>query len=287
MGRDPKDSFFLGKPYLLLVWLLFPWPHHEACRKVVPWPEFGPTPFVLEVRSLNHWTIKPVLPPMLLPVSCIAEECKGRIKVKVELIRSVLLHRLGQSVNADSDLVDQEWELSFDISSKLPSDAAAADPWPTLWATITSFYMDFLSKLGGWAGLSQNLVGNMMKGTGSITRLLGLIFKVKLPSDLRSAKHMRMNHLDVVSSSPPHSYPGTLVKAFPLQTLSQLVPEPVLIKVYRRQLRHTDPRIRPLSSDWGCFPHGTSGKEHAYQSRRCKRCWFGSWVRKIPWRGAW
>ena len=172
---------------------------------------------------------------MLLPLSFIAEECKGRMKVKVELIRSVLLHRLGQSVNADSDLIDQEWELSFDISSKLPSDAAAADPWPTLWVTITSFYTDFLSKLGGWAGLSQNLVDNMMKGTGSITHSFRLIFKMKLPSDLRRAKHMKMNHLDVVSSSLPHSYPGTLVKAFPLQTLSQLVPEPVLMKVYRRQ----------------------------------------------------
>ena len=37
---------------------------------------------------------------------------------------------------------------------------------------------------------------------------------------------------------------------------------------------------------WG-FPGGTSGKELAYQCRRCKRLKFNPWVRKIPWRRAW
>ena len=37
---------------------------------------------------------------------------------------------------------------------------------------------------------------------------------------------------------------------------------------------------------WG-FPGGTSGKEPACQYRRCKRCGFDHWVRKIPWRRAW
>ena len=31
----------------------------------------------------------------------------------------------------------------------------------------------------------------------------------------------------------------------------------------------------------------TSGKEPAYQCRRCKRCWLNPWVGKIPWRRAW
>ena len=35
------------------------------------------------------------------------------------------------------------------------------------------------------------------------------------------------------------------------------------------------------------FPGGASGKEPACQCRRCKRCTFDPWVRKIPWRMAW
>jgi len=34
------------------------------------------------------------------------------------------------------------------------------------------------------------------------------------------------------------------------------------------------------------FPVGTSGKEPAYQCRRCKRPRFDPWVGKIPWRRA-
>ena len=35
------------------------------------------------------------------------------------------------------------------------------------------------------------------------------------------------------------------------------------------------------------FPGGTSGKEPACQYRRCKRCRFNPWVRKLPWRTEW
>ena len=35
------------------------------------------------------------------------------------------------------------------------------------------------------------------------------------------------------------------------------------------------------------FPGGASGKGHTCQFRRCKRCGFDPWVRKIPWRRAW
>ena len=41
------------------------------------------------------------------------------------------------------------------------------------------------------------------------------------------------------------------------------------------------------SDRWGDFPVGASGKEPVCQSRRCKRCGFDPWVRKIPWRRAW
>ena len=35
------------------------------------------------------------------------------------------------------------------------------------------------------------------------------------------------------------------------------------------------------------FHGGASGKEYSCQSRRCKRCEFNPWVRKIPWRRKW
>ena len=37
------------------------------------------------------------------------------------------------------------------------------------------------------------------------------------------------------------------------------------------------------SLSWG----GASGKEAACHSRRCKKCMFSPWVRKIPWRRRW
>ena len=42
-----------------------------------------------------------------------------------------------------------------------------------------------------------------------------------------------------------------------------------------------------FSSFYGGFPGGATGKEPARQYRRCKRCEFDPWVRKIPWRRAW
>ena len=36
-----------------------------------------------------------------------------------------------------------------------------------------------------------------------------------------------------------------------------------------------------------CFPGGTSGKEPAYQCRRCRRHGFSPWVGRILWRRAW
>ena len=41
-----------------------------------------------------------------------------------------------------------------------------------------------------------------------------------------------------------------------------------------------------FSNTYACFPGGTSGKESACQCRRCQRCGFDTWVRKIPWRRA-
>ena len=35
------------------------------------------------------------------------------------------------------------------------------------------------------------------------------------------------------------------------------------------------------------FPGGLAGKELAYECKRCKRCEFHLWVRKIPWRRKW
>ena len=47
-------------------------------------------------------------------------------------------------------------------------------------------------------------------------------------------------------------------------------------------------RDENMSSSQGVgFPGGTSGKEPACQSRRCKRCRFHPWVGKIPWRRKW
>ena len=35
------------------------------------------------------------------------------------------------------------------------------------------------------------------------------------------------------------------------------------------------------------FPDGTTGKEPAWQCRRCNRLGFDPWVGKIPWRRKW
>ena len=46
-------------------------------------------------------------------------------------------------------------------------------------------------------------------------------------------------------------------------------------------------RKRQYNRNLGGFPGGTSSKEPACQCRRCKRCGFNLWVRKIPWKRAW
>ena len=35
------------------------------------------------------------------------------------------------------------------------------------------------------------------------------------------------------------------------------------------------------------FPSGPGGKQPACQCKRHKKCWFDSWVGRIPWRRAW
>ena len=37
------------------------WPHHAACRILVPQPRIEPVPPTMEVRSLNNWTTGKVL----------------------------------------------------------------------------------------------------------------------------------------------------------------------------------------------------------------------------------
>ena len=36
--------------------VFFFWPHHTACRVLVPWSGIEPVPPAVRVRSLNHWT---------------------------------------------------------------------------------------------------------------------------------------------------------------------------------------------------------------------------------------
>ena len=38
---------------------------------------------------------------------------------------------------------------------------------------------------------------------------------------------------------------------------------------------------------WPELPRRHSGREFAFQCRRCKRHWFNSWVKKILWRRKW
>ena len=59
------------------------------------------------------------------------------------------------------------------------------------------------------------------------------------------------------------------------------LPFPSPILVYKFVLFRSDMR-----NFWG-FPRGASGKEPAYQWRRCKRRRFNAWVRKMSWRRPW
>ena len=47
------------------------------------------------------------------------------------------------------------------------------------------------------------------------------------------------------------------------------------------------PRFASQHFKFSGFLSGASGKESAYQYRRCKRCGFEPWVRKIPWWRKW
>ena len=58
------------------------------------------------------------------------------------------------------------------------------------------------------------------------------------------------------------------------------------VKVIRRQVTDSEQILAKDIPDKG-FPGGASGKEPTCQCRRQKRCWFDSWVGKIPWRSAW
>ena len=49
---------------------------------------------------------------------------------------------------------------------------------------------------------------------------------------------------------------------------------------------HSLNKLRSGSIECG-FPGGTSGKEPAFQCRRCKRHGFNPWAGKIPWRRKW
>jgi len=42
-----------------------------------------------------------------------------------------------------------------------------------------------------------------------------------------------------------------------------------------------------LATQYLGFSGGTRGKESTCHCRRCKRCRFNFWVRKIPWRRVW
>ena len=46
-------------------------------------------------------------------------------------------------------------------------------------------------------------------------------------------------------------------------------------------------RNRPAGDINVSYPGGASGEEPVCQCRRCKRCGFDPWIRKIPWRRAW
>ena len=56
-----KVSFWdLTSLKIPLFYLYFFWPHHAACRNLVPWPEIKPMLPALEAWSANHWTANEV-----------------------------------------------------------------------------------------------------------------------------------------------------------------------------------------------------------------------------------
>ena len=58
-----------------ILWVYIFWPYCVACRILVPWPGIKLVRPVVEVRSLNHWTIKKV-PEYTVLYRLILESCK-------------------------------------------------------------------------------------------------------------------------------------------------------------------------------------------------------------------
>ena len=56
-----SNLFYLRLSELLIFILFYFWPHHMACRILVPQPGIEPLPPAVEVWSLNHWTTREVL----------------------------------------------------------------------------------------------------------------------------------------------------------------------------------------------------------------------------------
>ena len=57
-GTKTPQAARPNKKRLLTIFL---WgPHFLACGILVPQPEIEPTPLAVEVRSLNHWTVREV-----------------------------------------------------------------------------------------------------------------------------------------------------------------------------------------------------------------------------------
>ena len=76
-----------------------------------------------------------------------------------------------------------------------------------------------------------------------------------------------------------------------LRTEVCVVPKSLLLVLNRKSKYPYKIKTCPLiffdTESYLGFPGGISGKESACQCRRCKRCWFYPWVRKIPWSRKW
>ena len=58
MGYSPRGGKELDTAewLTLAIHLCFFWPHHSACRILVPQPGMEPRPSAVRVQSSNHWT---------------------------------------------------------------------------------------------------------------------------------------------------------------------------------------------------------------------------------------
>ena len=76
-----------------------------------------------------------------------------------------------------------------------------------------------------------------------------------------------------------------------LRTEVCVVPKSLLLVLNRKSKYPYKIKTCPLiffdTESYLGFPGGISGKESACQCRRCKRCRFYPWVRKIPWSRKW